>query len=57
MGESKKDALKVNFDRKLKLEFHASESHQPSVFVSTSKVFLIPEFPSMTAGLLEEKCN
>ncbi len=24
MGESKKDALRVNFDRKLKLEFHAS---------------------------------
>ena len=22
MGESKKDALRVNFDRKLKLEFH-----------------------------------
>jgi len=28
MGESRKDALRVNLDRKLKLEFHASISHQ-----------------------------
>jgi len=28
MGESKKDALRVNFDRKLKVEFHASQSNQ-----------------------------
>ena len=25
MGESKKDALRVNFDRKLKLEFHGTK--------------------------------
>jgi len=28
LGESKKDVLRINFDRKLKLEFHESESHQ-----------------------------
>jgi len=33
MGESKKDALRVNFVRKLKLEFHASVSHQRCRFV------------------------
>jgi hypothetical protein len=31
MGESKKDALRVNFDRKLKLEFHAGVSLEVSV--------------------------
>ncbi len=25
MGESKKDALRVNFDRKLKVEFHGTK--------------------------------
>ncbi len=25
MGETKKDALRVNFDRKLKLEFHGAK--------------------------------
>ncbi len=25
MGESKKDAMRVNFDRKLKLEFHGTK--------------------------------
>jgi len=28
MGESKKDALRVHFDKKLKLELHASVSYQ-----------------------------
>ena len=28
MGESKKDARGLDFDRKLKLEFHASVSHK-----------------------------
>ena len=28
MGKSKKDTLRVDFGRKLKLEFHASVSHQ-----------------------------
>ena len=37
MGESKKDALRVNFDRKLKLEFHASESHQRCRFIDFSR--------------------
>jgi hypothetical protein len=37
MGESKKDALRVNFDKKLKLEFHASESHQRCRFVGIQR--------------------
>jgi hypothetical protein len=37
MGESKKDALRVNFDRKLKLEFHASVSHQRRGFVGIQR--------------------
>ncbi len=37
MGESKNDALIVNFDRKLKLEFHASVSHQRRRFVSIQR--------------------
>jgi len=37
MGEGRNDALRVNFDRKLKLEFHASVSHQRRRIVSIQR--------------------
>lgn len=40
MGESKKDALRVNFDRKLKLEFHASVSHARYVIFQMAEVLV-----------------
>ncbi len=36
MGERKKDALRVNFDRKLKLEWHAGELFPRVGFIVTN---------------------
>ena len=41
MGESKKDALRVNFNKKLKLEFHGVKVTSDQYSARSTKKFLI----------------
>ena len=57
MGESKKDALRVNFDRKLKLEFHGMKVTSDAGLIAYREIDDVFGLTDMVACELRDKKN
>ena len=57
MGESKKDALRVNFDRKLKLEFHGMKVTSDAGLIAYREIDDVFGLTDMVACKLRDKKN
>jgi len=54
MGESKKDALRVNFDRKLKAEFHGTRVTSDAALLAYRQLDEVPGLTTMIESELTD---